>query len=379
MNAIFLKGPDLDDRLRAESHAYPSPVTLAATGKVLLIGLSGSGKSRCILSLKSAYSSVDMDRMINTAHIYREYEELDAIYNKVLQSNYEIVSVSVVRNLISHLLQKKKSPQWGDLFRAVIYLRTTDPAAHRKRLSMTPAIGSDRRQAHIEAVLASAPALDDLWLEFADHVIDVDTLSETQVLNEVITLIEKTRNKGNWGMPFYLSKADYDEQTSRIGGKHWQGAGPRWAYHRLSIEWAKELGLTSPERVLEMGPMGVTIVNGAKTVDYDASKNNRDWLIEGYRPTYLLDARKTPWPFGDKEFDLIVALRIFHHLVPNQRAAFHEARRTSKALILVVPGKSIHPRGGIDRDQLVAWNDGVPPLKEEHFPGQLGSAYLFRW
>ena len=59
-----------------------APVDLAQyRGKVLLIGLSGSGKSRCILSLKSAYSAVDMDRMINTAHVYREYEELDGIYN----------------------------------------------------------------------------------------------------------------------------------------------------------------------------------------------------------------------------------------------------------------------------------------------------------
>jgi hypothetical protein len=146
----------------------------------------------------------------------------------------------------------------------------------------------------------------------------------------------------------------------------------------LAVSWAKEQNLISPDAVLEQGPMGVTIVSGSKTMDYDAASNNVDWLIPGYQPTYVYDARRLPWPFKDKEFELLVSLRVLQHLVPKQRECFLEAKRVSRAMILVIPTKSVHPRG-IDREQLVEWNSGVEPTKEHHYPGQLGSAYLFKW
>jgi hypothetical protein len=350
----------------------------ATSRKVLLIGLSGSGKSRSIVSLDGRFAAADMDSMINTTTRYREREDLEDLYRMLISKPYELISVSVLRHFVAYLSEMKRSPSWRDHFDAVIYLRITDAEEHRRRLSLPPANGQERPQAQIEAVLKSAPVYDRLCIELADHIINVEHLSEAEVLQEVTRWIEKTRNVGHDSMPLFLTKADFDDQTSRIGGKHWESAGSRWAYHELAVQWAKELDLSSPADVLEMGPMGVTVINGSKTLDYDASKNNSDWLIEGYRPTYFLDARKTPWPFRDKEFELIVALRIFHHLTPNQRAGFLEARRTSKALILQVPTRGIHPRG-IDREQLVEWNDGVGPVKERHFPGQLGSAYLFKW
>jgi hypothetical protein len=123
--------------------------------------------------------------------------------------------------------------------------------------------------------------------------------------------------------------------------------------------------------------MGVSLVKGSHTLDYDASKNNKDWVIPE-PPTYVHDARVLPWPIKDGTYELAVALRVFHHLRPFQRQCFAEAKRIADALIIVVPDKSIHP-AGIDRTDLVEWNDGHEPCREQRFSGELGTGYLFKW
>lgn len=173
-----------------------------------------------------------------------------------------------------------------------------------------------------------------------------------------------------------LSRGDYDQIARSIGGVHWATAGSRWPYHQQAVQWVRKLHLPSPRRVLEMGTMGVSVVHGSDTIDYDPTVNNTDWNVPGIKHTYLHDARVCPWPIERGQYDLFIALRVFHHLRPFQEECFREARRIASALILVVPSRTLHPRG-IDEQQLIDWNGGIPPSDKHTFDGDAGTGYLF--
>jgi len=170
-----------------------------------------------------------------------------------------------------------------------------------------------------------------------------------------------------------IDRATYDRQTGDIGGKHWRNAEARWAYHAAAAEIACSLELTSPQDVLEVGTMGVQIVPGSDTMDYNATN---DWLIQGYEPTMRNDARSLPWPIEDKAYRLFIALRVFHHLAPKQHKCFLEATRIADNIIIVVPGSNIH-KHGIDEQHFIDWYGGIAPKKVVEFPGTIGR--LFFW
>lgn len=132
----------------------------------------------------------------------------------------------------------------------------------------------------------------------------------------------------------YLNKEKFLQLATKYEGKHWQKEllEDRWNYHSRVVEILKNLNLTKPETVLEMGTMGVTCVEGSQTIDY-----LDNWNFKGKKPTYIHDARVSPWPFEDKQFEVFIALRVFQHLTPKQEDALIEAFRISKKLILVVP------------------------------------------
>jgi hypothetical protein len=176
----------------------------------------------------------------------------------------------------------------------------------------------------------------------------------------------------------YIDKNEYLELVEKFTGKHWDSAGPRWSYHELSAEWASELisEKVSPNSVLEIGTMGIGVIHGSMRMDYDAESNNKDWSISDPNLSVQYDARVSPWPFYENQFELGVALRVFHHLKPNQEKAFQEMKRVCKRIIIVVPEEDVHPRG-ISYNTFIKWNNDIPPLKYMKFKGQLGSAFLF--
>ena len=51
----------------------------------------------------------------------------------------------------------------------------------------------------------------------------------------------------------------------------------------------------------------------------------------------LHDGKNTPWPIANKKYEMFIALRVFHHLAPFQKACFSEAKRIARSIILVVP------------------------------------------
>ncbi len=164
----------------------------------------------------------------------------------------------------------------------------------------------------------------------------------------------------------YLTKERFFEVSSSIPGGHWSRnvSELRWQYHAQAIDVVKTLGIEAPERVLEIGTMGVSLVNGSHTMDY-AEK----WDFPGKQPTYLHDARRTPWPIPAKSYDVVIALRVFQHLAPVQRVCFLEAKRIAKCVLLICPERyqtEQNPSSrGIQLNQFVQWNENTPPTRSQ--------------
>ncbi len=160
----------------------------------------------------------------------------------------------------------------------------------------------------------------------------------------------------------YLDYAAFKKTADANVDGHWDSStlAARWDYHQKAIDVIRLLKIDDPSQVLEMGTMGASLVSGSHTIDFAER-----WDFQGKNPTYLHDARRIPWPLGDKQYELFVALRVFQHLAPCQKACFQEAKRISKRIILVVPDIYVHrdleSSRGIKHADLLAWNGGVAP------------------
>lgn len=174
----------------------------------------------------------------------------------------------------------------------------------------------------------------------------------------------------------YLSKKEYKNFVENKNDGHWttETIDIRWDYHSRAIELLKALGINNSKKVLEMGTMGVSCVLGSDTIDY-----TEHWNFEGKNPTYVHDARITPWPIEDKAYEVFVALRVFQHLVPSQREAVKEAFRIAEKIILVVPewyDNSVIPDSkGLTYKNFVDILDGVHP--NLYFPTSFGSFFFW--
>ena len=157
----------------------------------------------------------------------------------------------------------------------------------------------------------------------------------------------------------YLSEKEYTDNAVSNMGVHWKSHRGRWHYHRWAVERVKELNLTEPSSVLEIGSAGACIVKGSDTLDY-----SKHWNMKTWQPKFDWDVKDIPWPFKDNEYNLIISLRVWQHLGDLQEAAFREARRVSTRLILAIPVKYTNGYG-VTLEQLIEWNDGVEPDKHE--------------
>lgn len=96
----------------------------------------------------------------------------------------------------------------------------------------------------------------------------------------------------------------------------------RWNYHATAIRLVES---RKPATLLEIGPSTHPLFRGCDTMDI--------WGT----PTYMHDARITPWPIADKAYDVVLALQVWEHLVPDQAKAFTEVVRVAKAAVLSFP------------------------------------------
>lgn len=138
----------------------------------------------------------------------------------------------------------------------------------------------------------------------------------------------------------------------------------RWPYLQAAIGVAESV---RPESVLEVGPGvgGVPLFEGAHTMDVSGA------------PTFTHDATIAPWPFADKQYDLVMALQVWEHLRGRQRRAFREALRVGRHVLLSFPYKwrvADVEHQGIDMERIRHWTCGAryvqkllvqtPPLRQ---------------
>jgi hypothetical protein len=123
----------------------------------------------------------------------------------------------------------------------------------------------------------------------------------------------------------FLTEEEYLNFTEKhIHEAHWKGAISRWEYHKIARDLLSQLDF---ETVLEAGTMGVQIYRASDTIDLDIPP---DWPLY-YTPTYNHNLSVLPWPIRDKQYDVFVALRVFHRFSPSY---LYEMQRVAKHIIL---------------------------------------------
>lgn len=151
----------------------------------------------------------------------------------------------------------------------------------------------------------------------------------------------------------------------------WKSWRERWKYHEKAIAIVRYLNLSRPKSVLELGCFGAGLVAGSDRMDLPGS----GWNIPGDRKTILHDARVIPWPIKDRRYELLISLRVWHHLAPVQRECFAEARRVSRAQLIVCPEKEV-VGVGVFREQWDDWYGGPPDIVQNL--GEWGFLYFFQ-
>lgn len=150
----------------------------------------------------------------------------------------------------------------------------------------------------------------------------------------------------------FFDKIDIQSKGS-TNDMHWKKS--RWEYHSVA---SAILQLVAPDSVLELGTMGIKLSESSDDMDFPVTDF---WPVNS--PTYLHNAKVTPWPICDKSYDVFVALRVFHHLYPVQKQCFDEAKRISRGVLLSLPINYSHSSTSVTMsiDDLKKINNDIPP------------------
>lgn len=146
----------------------------------------------------------------------------------------------------------------------------------------------------------------------------------------------------------YLTKKKFLEKVNLLklaNPEHWGNeegetgrpkSTDRWDYHKKAVEILKTL---NPKSVLEAGSMGILLTSISDTIDFDLPDDG--WRLT-YKPTYNYDLTGIPWkPIKDKQYDVFVALRVFHHM-KSEKSFFKEMARISNNVILALTPESAY-------------------------------------
>lgn len=170
-----------------------------------------------------------------------------------------------------------------------------------------------------------------------------------------------------------LTEQEFNEAGKLAHGDAWSGWQSRWVYHKAAADLVQKGGYSSPNKVLEIGALGRQIVPGSCTIDKKEGAHRTCKL-----PIDTLhDITQIPWPFEDKQFEWVIALRVWHRLGEDKKRAraFREARRVGQNLILVVPNKR-RDGIGIPPEKFTEWNEGVSP--DLILPVDMGPLYFWK-
>jgi hypothetical protein len=154
-----------------------------------------------------------------------------------------------------------------------------------------------------------------------------------------------------------VRKAEFD----RAAGSHTYHAG-RWGYTSVAGKLAGELILRHQLRsALELGARSRPLIVGADVMDVqDRPEIDTPRMI-------VHDATVSPWPIGDKAYDLFVALQVFEHLGDRQAEAFAEVRRIARHAVISLPiDWDVAPDNahfGITHERALSWFHPVVPTR----------------
>ncbi|MET0801921.1 MAG: class I SAM-dependent methyltransferase [Actinomycetota bacterium] len=114
---------------------------------------------------------------------------------------------------------------------------------------------------------------------------------------------------------------------------------------------------------LELGPNVRPLLSGADVMD----RVERPGL-EASGHIILHDATSIPWPFGDRQYDLFVALQVFEHLGESQAAVFAEVRRVACHAMISLPidwemDDPRNPHHGITHERVLSWFAPTEPTR----------------
>ena len=160
-----------------------------------------------------------------------------------------------------------------------------------------------------------------------------------------------------------LTKAEFEGVVKRH--PYYKGRGRYMSVAaRLAGELIEAHGLQS---ALELGPHLRPVIVGADVMDVRAQA---DLEIAPSARFVHHDASQAPWPVGDREYDLFVALQVFEHLGNAQNTAFQEVRRVARHALISVPidwemddPTNCHHR--ISEERALSWFHPAAPTRVE--------------
>lgn len=152
-----------------------------------------------------------------------------------------------------------------------------------------------------------------------------------------------------------MTKTEFDAMAARE--PYFLRSGDRWEYFKRVIELAQGY---VPETLLEIGPHTRPLFAGSHTMGNGQTAGAL---------TYVHDIRSIPWPCGTKNYDVVIACQVWEHLRYGHAAAFQEACRVGKVIILTFPYHWNCPYDPLHHDitnaTIRAWTGGKAPLHAE--------------
>lgn len=147
-------------------------------------------------------------------------------------------------------------------------------------------------------------------------------------------------------------KVDCMRVAKQYGADYWDG-DRRYGYggYRYDGRWravaeriAAHYGLKPGARILDVGCGKAhllyelsQVVPGSTCVGFDISRHGLDDAPAGIRPSLFLHRAEEPYPFADREFDLVLSLGCLHNLrLPQLAAALSEIERVGRDKFVMV-------------------------------------------
>jgi len=173
----------------------------------------------------------------------------------------------------------------------------------------------------------------------------------------------------------YLTKEKYLEKVKAINNDYWNRSyKDRWVYMQEVIS---ELKLINPKSSVEIGTMGISLIETSDCIDYEIANVDKD----GSGKKIIFDARKTPYPIDNKQYDVFIALQVLEHLSPNQSNVFSEIKRISNYAIITLPYLWNCPEDiehhNIGMEKICQWTNFENPYKVDIKQNRIMLCYKF--